>query len=86
MTDVMVEHVWKKEDAEEVIMVVGNIVEMSKKGKLPQGFNLKSVDVLAGESKAICRWEAPSSAALASLIEKVDPPTTHKVTDTQKVF
>lgn len=86
MSDVIVEHEWKSEDAEKVFKVVGEIVEMSKGGKLPAGFNLKSVDVKAGQNKAVCRWEAPSKDALAELIAKVDPPTTHTLSETQKVL
>lgn len=86
MANIIVEHEWKNEDTEQVFKVVGNIVEMSKNGQLPEGFSLKSVDVISGETKAVCRWEAPSKDALAELIGKVDPPTSHKLVETQKVL
>lgn len=86
MATIIVEHEWKNEDGEKVFKVVGSIVNMSKEGKLPEGFSLKSVDAMSGFPKAVCRWEAPSAEALSQLISQVNPPTTHKVTETMKVL
>jgi hypothetical protein len=86
MATVIVEHEWNAKDGEKVFKIVGSIVEMSKTGKLPKGFSLKSVDVIAGSPRAICRWEAPSAEALSGLLGQVNPPTTHRVVETQKVL
>lgn len=86
MVSVIVEHEWNEEDGENVFKVVGSIVEMAGSGKLPAGFALKSVDVLNGQSRAVCRWEAPSGSALSDLVASVNPPTRHKVSEVQKVL
>lgn len=86
MTNIIVEHEWSSDKTEDVFKVVGAIVEMSKSGQLPEGFKLNSVNVLSGQTRAVCNWEAPSSEALSELMSKVDPPTTHKVNEAQKIL
>lgn len=86
MANVVVEHEWSKEDGEAVIKVVGNIVDMAGNGKLPDGFSLKTVDLFNGESRAICRWEAPSASALSDLMGSVNPPTKHRISEVQKIL
>jgi hypothetical protein len=86
MAEVIIEHEWKKEDSENVMKVVGGIIEMQKKGALPQGFALKGVQLLNGKNKAICSWEAPNASSLSDLLAKVNPPTTHTITEVSRVF
>ncbi|MGP6240284.1 hypothetical protein ACNF40_07750 [Cuniculiplasma sp. SKW4] len=86
MADVIVEHKWKEKNGEEVVKVVGSIIDMQKNGKLPAGFTLKSISVLKGENTAICNWEAPSVKDMKDLLEKVNPPTKHEVLEAQKMF
>lgn len=86
MANIMIEHEWNKEDGEAVFKVVGSVVELSGNGKLPEGFSLKSVEVLKGESRAICRWEAPDVSAISELLKTVNPPTRHKISEVQKVL
>lgn len=86
MANVVVEHVWNEQDTENLFKVVGSIVEMQKNGTLPQGFVLKSIDVLKGENRAICRWEAPGSSAMSDLLARVNPPSRHNAYETQKVL
>ncbi|MCL4333320.1 MAG: hypothetical protein M1290_04855 [Candidatus Thermoplasmatota archaeon] len=86
MVEVIIEHEWKKEDGENVMKVVGGIIEMQKKGTLPPGFALKGVQLLKGRNKAICNWEAPSSSSLSELLAKVNPPTIHTVTEVSRVL
>lgn len=86
MTTVIVEHEWKKGDTDSVFKVVGSIVDMAKGGKLPQGFSLTSIDVIPDTSKAMCRWEAPSAEALSGLISQVNPPTVHRIKETQRIL
>jgi hypothetical protein len=86
MANIIVEHRWKTEKQAEAFKVVGSIVDMAKKGGLPAGFSLKAINVIPGENRAICNWEAPSAAAMNELLSKVNPPTEHKVTEAQKLF
>jgi hypothetical protein len=86
MTNVVVEHRWKAENQAEAFKVVGSIVDMAKKGALPAGFSLKAINVLAGENRAICNWEAPSASAMNDLLSKVNPPTEHRVIEAQRIF
>ncbi|MCL4447138.1 MAG: hypothetical protein M0Z77_03020 [Thermoplasmatales archaeon] len=86
MTEVIVEHEWNASDSEKVMKVVGSIIEMQKNGSLPQGFSLKSVQLLKNRNKAICNWEATSAESLAGLIGKVNPPTRHTVTEVSRVL
>lgn len=79
MTELVVEHEWKKKNSESVMKTVGEIIGMQKNGKLPEGFNLKSVIVLNGENRAICNWNAPDTNSLKELLGKVNPPTKNKV-------
>jgi hypothetical protein len=85
MANVIVEHRWKPKNGEEVTKVVGSIVQMSKDGKLPAGFELKSINVIGSESMAICNWEAPSVKDMKDLLAKVNPPTKHEVYDAQRL-
>ena len=66
--------------------MVGGIVEMAKNGKLPEGFQLKEINVFAGEPKAICNWEAPGVREMSELLSKVNPPTKNSVFEVQKIF
>lgn len=86
MTNVIVEHRWKPKEKDEVVKVVGGIVDMSKTGKLPEGFKLNSIQLVGSEDMAICNWEAPSAEAMRGLLEKVNPPTKHKVYEATKIF
>jgi hypothetical protein len=86
MVNVIVEHRWKNRDNNEVVKVMGGIMEMAKDRKLPEGFELKSINVLNTEYMAICNWEAPSLNGLKELLEKVNPPTKHKLIEAQKLY
>lgn len=86
MAKMIVEHKWSQENSEEVFKVVGSIVEMSKDGQLPDGYRVKSIDLLDGQNRAICTWEAPSREALSGLIEKVNPPTSHSISEAKQIL
>ncbi len=86
MATIIVEHTWNDQDKDELFKVVGSIVEMQQNGSLPEGFALKSIDVLNGENRAICHWQAPSRDAMSSLLGQVNPPSKHNVFETQKVL
>ncbi len=86
MVDLIVQHTWKKENAEQAFATVQNIVGMAKSGKLPAGYALTSVTVVAGDNRAFCAWQAPSKQALEQLVAQVNPPTDHAVYEVQKVF
>lgn len=86
MVEVIVEHEWKAEDSANVMKVVGSVIEMQKNGTLPQGFELKGVQLLKDKNRAICNWEAPSASSLSELVGKVNPPTVHVATETSRVL
>ncbi len=86
MAELIVQHTWKKENAEAAFAVVQSIVGMAQSGKLPAGYSLKSVNVVAGDNRAFCSWQAPSKQALEQLVGQVNPPTEHSVFEVQKVF
>ncbi len=86
MTELIIEHEWKSSDGDKVMQVVGGIIEMQKKGSLPAGFTLRSVQLLKGKNRAICNWEAPSASELSDLLGKVNPPTVHTVSEASKIF
>lgn len=86
MVNAIVEHVWKESDQEKVFNVVGSLVEMSKSGKIPEGFKLKSIDVIGAERRAICNWDAPSLPALEGLVKQLSPPTSFKVLEALKIL
>ncbi|MEL9914642.1 MAG: hypothetical protein QW364_05690 [Thermoplasmatales archaeon] len=86
MTNLIVEHTWKPQDRDSVLKVVSGIVDMAKNSKLPQGFSLKSVNAIFDENRAICNWEAPSKAAMEKLLSDVNPPTSHRVFESTKVY
>ncbi|MHB1439550.1 MAG: hypothetical protein ACYCSO_02300 [Cuniculiplasma sp.] len=85
MTNVIVEHRWKTHNAEEVKKVVGNLVQMSRDKTLPPGFELKSVNILGSEPRAICNWDAPSVRDMKDFIEKINPPTKNEVSEAQRI-
>jgi len=86
MVNVIVEHEWEDSKKDEAFKVVGNIVNMQKENKLPEGFKLLSVQVIASKNKAICSWEAPGADSLLSLVKQVNPPTRYEVNEAQKIF
>ncbi|MCL4331180.1 MAG: hypothetical protein M1304_02780 [Candidatus Thermoplasmatota archaeon] len=86
MVNLIVEHRWKEKNQEAAFKVVGSIVEMAKNGKLPQGFSLKSINVIGSERMAICNWEAPSLNDLKGLVEQVNPPTKYEIFEAQKLL
>jgi len=86
MAELIVQHTWKKENAEAAFAVVQSIVGMAQSGKLPPGYTLKSVNVVAGDNRAFCTWQAPSREALEGLVGQVNPPTEHAVYEVQKIF
>lgn len=86
MTELVVEHEWKEKNSESVMKTVGEIIGMQKNSSLPEGFSLKSVVVLNGENRAICNWDAPDLNSLKGLLEKVNPPTKHKVYETTRAL
>jgi hypothetical protein len=79
MVSLIVEHRWKEKNEQDAFKVVGSIIDMQKNGKLPQGFSLKSVNVVEKEKMAVCSWDAPSLEDFKGLMEKVNPPTKHEI-------
>ncbi len=86
MADLIVQHTWKQENADAAFAAVKSIVGMAQSGKLPPGYSLKSVNVVAGDHRAFCTWQAPNRQALEQLVGQVNPPTDHVVYEVQKVF
>ena len=86
MVSLIIEHEWKEKHKDEAFKVVGSIIDMEKNRKLPEGFKLISVQILANKDRAICNWEAPSRDALLSLVKQVNPPTKYEVYEAQKIF
>ncbi|MEM0157520.1 MAG: hypothetical protein QXN26_05605 [Thermoplasmataceae archaeon] len=86
MVNLIVEHRWKEKNQEAAFKVVGSIVDMAKNGKLPQGFSLKSINVIGSERMAICNWEAPSLSDLKGLVAQVNPPTKYEIFEAQKLL
>jgi hypothetical protein len=86
MANIIVEHTWKTHYNEEVKKVITEIVQMAKDKKFPEGFELKSINVLESEFRAICNWEAPSINSMKELLDKVNPPTKHEIKEAQKAY
>ena len=86
MTEFLVQHAWKSENTNAVVGVVQQIASMAKAGTLPAGFALRSIEVVPGETRAFCRWEAPSKRALQDLVAQVRPPTDNAVYELQKTY
>lgn len=86
MVNLLVEHEWKEKNKDEVFKVVGNIIDMQKNNKLPEGYKLLSVQVIGSENRAVCNWEAPGKNELLSLVKQVNPPTKFAVHEAQKIF
>ena len=84
--ELLVQHTWKRENTDAVVNVVKKIVGMAQGGQLPAGFALRSVNVVAGEGRAFCNWQAPSRQALVDLVGQVNPPTEHAVFELQKMY
>ncbi|MHB1439549.1 MAG: hypothetical protein ACYCSO_02295 [Cuniculiplasma sp.] len=86
MANIIVEHRWKNHANEEVKKTIAGIIQMANDGKLPEGFQLKSINVLDSELKAICNWEAPSINSMKEFLEKLNPPTKHEIMEAQKAY
>ncbi len=86
MAKVVVEHIWIDEDKEKLFKVVGSIIEMKNNRTLPNSFDLESIELLSGENRAICHWEAPGKDAMINLLSQVNPPSRHNVYETQRLL
>ncbi len=86
MAEFIVQHNWKAENGEKVVQTVKGIIEMAKESKLPSGFRLESVNVVAGENRALCTWEAPSRKAISDLVQQVNPPTEWSVAELSRMY
>ena len=86
MAELIVQHTWKSENAEAAFAAVKNIIGMAQTGKLPSGNRLASVNVVAGDNRAFCAWQAPSKQALEQLVGQVNPPTEHAVYEVRKIL
>jgi hypothetical protein len=60
----VVQHEWDSMKTSEVVAVVSKIIENSKTGKLPEGFDLLRVMLSKEAPKAYCVWQAESKASL----------------------
>jgi hypothetical protein len=82
----LVEHEWEPNRSDEVKSIVGGIIEKDRKNQLPSGYELLGVMLSANEPKATCVWEAPGKSDLQSLLQSVNPPTRHTVSEYQILF
>lgn len=86
MSQYLVQHTWKEEDGNKVVEIVKGVIGMAKNSQLPSGFGLESVNVVAGENRALCAWNAPSADALSQLIGQVNPPTEWSVLELSRMY
>ncbi len=86
MADLIVQHTWKPENAEAAFATVKSIIGMAQSGTLPEGYALKGVNLVSGDRRAFCTWEAPSKGALEQLVAQVNPPTEHVVYEVQRAL
>ena len=82
----LVQHEWHQSRSDEVKSIVGGIIEKERKNQLPSGYDLLGVMLSANEPKATCVWEAPSRSDLQGLLQSVNPPTKHSVSEYQILF
>lgn len=82
----VVQHEWDGARTNEVVPVVSGIIENSKAGKLPKGFNLLGVMLSKDSPKAYCVWRSESKQALEKLLASVNPPTKHTVSEFDAIY
>jgi len=82
----VVQHEWDSAKTSEVVPVVSKIIEDSKAGKLPKGFNLLGVMISKEAPEAYCVWQSESKASLESLLASVNPPTKHSVSEFDAIY
>ncbi len=82
----VVQHEWDQSRSNEVKTIVGGIIEKERKNELPRGYDLLGVMLSTNEPKATCVWEAPSKSDLQNLLQSVNPPTRHTVSEYQILF
>jgi hypothetical protein len=82
----VVQHEWDSAKTGEVVLVVSNIIESSKTGKLPKGFNLLGVMLSKEAPRAYCVWQSESKASLEQLLASVNPPTRHSVSEFDTIY
>jgi hypothetical protein len=82
----IVQHEWDETKSNEVKSIVGGIIEKEKRSELPKGYDLLGVMLSASEPKATCVWEAPSKSDLQGLLQSVNPPTRHTISECQILF
>lgn len=86
MVNAIVEHKWEEKDEEKIFNIVGSLVEMNKEKKFPEGFKLKSINVIGNERRAICNWDAPKVSDLQELVKSLSPPSDFKVFEAMKIL
>ena len=82
----VVQHEWDSAKTSEVVAVVSKIIDDSKNGKLPKGFNLLGVLLSKEAPKAHCVWQSESKASLEQLLSSVNPPTKHSVSEFDPIY
>lgn len=82
----VVQHEWDSAKTSEVVPVVSKIIENSKAGKLPKGFNLLGVMLSKEAPRAYCVWQSESKASLEQLLASVNPPTRHSVSEFDAIY
>jgi hypothetical protein len=86
MATYLVQHEWDTNRSNDVKSIVGSIIEKDRKSELPKGYDLLGVMLSSSEPKATCVWEAPSKPDLEGLLQSVNPPTRHTVSEYQILF
>ena len=82
----VVQHEWDSAKTNEVVPVVSGIISSAKSGKLPAGFSLLSVLLSKEGPKAYCVWQSESREALERLLDSVNPPTRHAVSEFDRAY
>lgn len=86
MSVYLVQHEWKPKKSEEVRSIVYGIMQKERTRQLPYGHKLIGVMLSASESKALCVWESKNKQELEALLQSVNPPTSHEISEYQILF
>lgn len=72
--------------SEEAKSLISKTVEMAASEKLPSGYHLLSVVLNKDDRCAECVWEAPGRLELENLVDSMEPPTIHTLSEAQVLY
>ena len=82
----LVQHSWEPEATPAAVSMLQGISTMAEAGALPEGFALRSMQLLRDQARAFSTWDAPSRKDLEGFVMRVNLPKIRVVYELQNLY